>query len=40
VASLVDLLSIKGSTNTKSEALIDLGIVGDGDDTTIIDLEL
>jgi hypothetical protein len=40
VATLIELLGIEGAANAKGEASIDLGVVGQGDETTVIDLEL
>jgi hypothetical protein len=40
VAALVELLGIEGTANAEGEAGIDLGVVGQGDETLVIDLEL
>jgi hypothetical protein len=40
VASLIQLLGVKGSTNTKGEARVDLCVVCNGDDTSIVNFEL
>ena len=40
MASLVELLCVKGSTNAEGEALVDLGVVGEGEDATVVDLGL
>jgi hypothetical protein len=40
VAGLVEFLGIERSTDTESESGVDLGVVSDGNYTTIVDLEL
>jgi hypothetical protein len=40
VASLVELLGIEGSTNAEGEALVDLGVVCEGEDATVVYLGL
>lgn len=37
---LVKLLRIQRSTNTEGKALVDLGVVSEGEDTAIVDLGL
>lgn len=40
VAGLVELLGIERSTNAKGEALVDLGVVCEGENTAVADLGL
>jgi len=40
VAALVDLLAVERETNTKGEARVDLCVVGEGDDTAVVNLGL
>ena len=40
VASLVELLGIEGPTNAKGKALVDLYVVGEGEDAAVVDLGL
>lgn len=40
VTSLVQLLGVEGSSDTEGEAGVDLGVVGDGSNTGVVDLGL
>ena len=40
MGSLVELLGIKGGTEAESDAWAEENIVGDGCDTTVVDLDL
>ena len=40
MAGLVELLRVERGTNAKGEALVDLGVVGNGGDTAVVDLGL
>jgi hypothetical protein len=40
VASLVQLLGIKGAANAKGQAAVDLGVVGEGRNTGVVELGL
>jgi len=40
VAGFVQLLRIKGGTDTEREARVDLGVVGKGQDATVVQFEL
>jgi hypothetical protein len=40
VAGLVELLGIERSTNTEGQAAVDLGVVGKGGNTKVVDLGL
>ena len=40
MAGLVELLGVEGDANAEGEALVDLGVVGQGEETAVIDLGL
>jgi hypothetical protein len=40
VAGLVQLLGIKGAANAKGQAAVDLGVVGEGRNTGVVELGL
>lgn len=40
MAGLVELLGIERSTNAEGKALVDLGVVCEGEDTTVADFGL
>lgn len=40
MGGLVELLGIKRGTNTKSNALAEENVIGDGSDTAVVDLTL
>jgi len=40
VTTLIEFLSVEGQAETQSEAWIDFGVVGEGEDTAIVDLTL
>lgn len=40
VAGFVELLGVKGGTDAQGHARVDLGVVGEGEDTGVVDLSL
>ena len=40
VAGLVELLGVEGDTDADGEALVDLGVVGEREETAVVDLGL
>lgn len=40
VGGLVQLLGVEGGADAEGDALVDLGVVGDGGDTAVVDLGL
>jgi hypothetical protein len=40
VTGLVELLCVEGAADAEGEALVDLDVIGEGEDATVVDLGL